>query len=122
MKHIVFVDDEPDFHVITKVYFNKEIKSGEFNLVFFSKPLEALDYLLSHGESVQILFTDLKMGKLDGFELIENIREKFTDLACYIISALPDKSYKKIADELNIISFLEKPINYKHIREIISNI
>lgn len=122
MKHIVFVDDEPDFHVITKVYFSKEIKSGEFKLAFFSKPLEALEYLLSNSDSVQILFTDLKMGKLDGFELIQSIRGKSPNLPCYIISALPDESYKKVAEELNIISFLEKPINYKNIREIISNI
>ena len=44
-KTIVLVDDEADFHIISKIKFYEEIKSGTLNVHCFCKPTEALEYI-----------------------------------------------------------------------------
>lgn len=121
-KKIIFVDDESDFHIISRIKFSEEISSGQYDIQCFDQPLEALKYLQENGHQVDILFTDLKMGKLDGFQLIEEVRQLFPNLPCYVISAFDSERTRSRAEKLHIHGYMQKPINYDELKAVISHL
>jgi DNA-binding NtrC family response regulator len=118
-KKIIFVDDEADFHIISRIKFSEEINSGEFEIQCFDNPCEALEFLKIHGEGIDIVFTDLKMGKLDGFQLIEQIHQSFPNLPCYVISAFDSDRTRQRAEQLKTHGYMQKPIDYQEIKKVI---
>lgn len=88
----------------------------------FHKPQEALEYIREHGHKLDAIFTDLKMGKLDGFTLIESIRQNHPHLPCYIISAFESANYKHRAERLKIEGYLEKPVDFDKLSELIQKL
>lgn len=121
-KKIVFVDDESDFHFISKLKFSREINNGEYVIHCFDLPLEALTFIEQNGDELDIVFTDLKMGKLDGFQLIEKIRQNFPSLPCFVISAFDSDRTRSRAEELKVYGYMQKPIDYEKIRKTIDGL
>jgi CheY-like chemotaxis protein len=62
-------------------------------------------------EQIDILITDIKMPRMDGFELCENIKKIDAKTRFIIMSAFDDKAFLVRAIEDGIFSFLKKPVN-----------
>lgn len=121
-KTIVFIDDESDFHFITKIKLSQEVQTKKINLACFDNPLNALEFISEQGYSITAVFTDLKMGKLDGFGVISRIHAKFPKLPCYVISAYDSNRCRERAKDLAVSGFMEKPIDYAKLLEVIDSI
>jgi len=115
---VLIVDDEQsilDVFVEWLKYYRYECEIATSGSIALSK----FDYF--HPD---ILITDLFMPKMDGFELIQRIREqKSREYPCLIISGHQEsiKKFKKM--NLNKIKLLMKPISYeefiKNVRELL---
>lgn len=68
MKRIMIVDDEPDINLALKIV----LEDKGFRVDTFEDPLLALDNFRK--EFYDLLIVDIKMQKLNGFELFEKIR------------------------------------------------
>jgi len=66
--HILLVDDEDDCNFVTRLVLKKAGHTGK--LTCFTSADEALAYLRSGGESPDIMFVDINMPKLTGFDLL----------------------------------------------------
>lgn len=55
------------------------------------------------------LLTDIRMGGMDGLELIAQARKLLPDLICLIVTAYDDFDYAKRAIPLGVVDFLVKP-------------
>jgi CheY-like chemotaxis protein len=111
---ILVVDDEQDIQQLFEQRFRKEIKSGEFNFVFtFSGP-EAIEYLNRVPHEVVLILSDINMPGMSGFELLTEIKKKFTKPPPIVmmITAYGDDENRNQSINMGADDFLTKPLDF----------
>jgi len=111
---ILVVDDEQDIKQLFEQRFRKEIKSGEFTFVFtFSAP-DAIKYLNQVPHEVVLILSDINMPGMSGFELLSEIKKKFTSPppVVMMITAYGDDEKHRLSLKLGADDFLTKPIDF----------
>jgi two-component system sensor histidine kinase/response regulator len=86
--------------------------------------LTALSAALEAGEPFGLVLTDMHMPKMDGFGLIERIRER-PELSAAIIMMLTSAGHRGDAlrcQELGVAAYLLKPIRQSELREAIARV
>lgn len=66
--HILLVDDEDDCNFVTKLVLKKAGYSGK--LTCYTAPEEAIDHLRRGEDLPDLMFVDINMPRMNGFELI----------------------------------------------------
>ncbi|SDR94717.1 two component transcriptional regulator, AraC family [Paenibacillaceae bacterium GAS479] len=74
---------------------------------------EALHYL--NQNAIDAVITDIRIGEINGLQLLEKIREKFEDMPFLIISGYSDFTYAQKALQYGVSDYLLKPIDRKHL-------
>lgn len=101
----------------------EEFLKEKFYIKAVSSGQEALHLL--NNNSFDLVITDMCMPKMDGFKLIENIKDQWPGMPVIMISATLDKKCQQKALEMNVAAFLNKPIAksslMKTIEQVISN-
>ncbi|MEW5815541.1 MAG: response regulator [Spirochaetota bacterium] len=69
--------------------------------------------------SPDIVFTDIRMPEMDGFSFIDACRRKGRHPKFIIISGYDEFEYARKAHTLNTFDFLLKPINHKHLIDVL---
>jgi two-component system sensor histidine kinase/response regulator len=93
------------------------VEEGESALTALSSALEA-------GEPYRLILTDMHMPKMDGFGLIERIRQR-PELSTAIIMMLTSAGHRGDAvrcQELGVSAYLLKPIRQSELREAIARV
>ena len=67
-----------------------------------------------------ILLTDVRMPRMDGITLAEELLQKFPDICVIFMSGYSDKEYLKAAIKLKAVSYIEKPIRLQEVSEVLS--
>ena len=119
---LLFVDDELAFEQAIKQRFRKEIKSGEYDIIFAHSGEEALKAIdLARNHQIDLLLTDLKMpaAQIDGFQLLRTLHEKDIYLKTIVISAYGDMENYRQAIRENVLLFLTKPIDIINLKPLI---
>jgi two-component system, sensor histidine kinase and response regulator len=75
-----------------------------------------------HKIGPDIILTDLEMPIMNGLEFIKKIREVDTKVPVLINTAFNENRFLQDAIFLNVRHYLLKPINIKHLKEILSHI
>jgi DNA-binding response OmpR family regulator len=106
------VDDEPDIAFTLKDI----LEDTDFKVDSFSDPILALDNYKSNFYDLVIL--DIKMPKIDGFELYTKIREQDPKVKVCFLTAIAmfnedRKTISKISKIIGIECFIQKPIKNK---------
>lgn len=121
-KKILLVDDEPDLtYTIKKILENNEYKVDGFN-----DPILALKSYKNDFYDMVIL--DIKMPKMDGFELYTKIRELDPNVKICFLTAIAtlNEGFIKLRSEFDrIISegyFIQKPIKTEDLIKKIATI
>lgn len=70
---------------------------------------EALEFLKKN--EVDLVITDIKMPRMNGVELIRELRNSDRDVHVLILSGYDDLEYLKKAIEFNVDSYIQKPLN-----------
>ena len=110
MKKILLVDDEPDITFTIKSMLN----DNGFQIYTFNDPITPLKLYRSNFYDLIIL--DIKMPKMDGFELYIKIREKDPKVKICFLTAIAtfDQEFRKARSEVGRIiaeeCFIQKPI------------
>ncbi len=79
--------------------------------------------LLNSGEiaNYDLLIVDIKMPRLNGLNLIRQIRETKYSMPIIILSAHYEEKYKVEADELGVSNFIQKPFEKLTLLDAVSN-
>ena len=117
MYKVIIVDDEK--------YVRKSIRAkidwSALNCEIVAEADNGLSALeLLENTYADIMLIDIKMPKLDGLELIEQIRRKSPELQIAIISGHDNFSYTKQAMRLQVSDFIKKPINASDLEQAVS--
>jgi DNA-binding response OmpR family regulator len=102
---LMAVDDEPD------ITFALELEQSGFSLDVFNDPIVVLSYFKP--DYYDLILLDVKMSKLNGFELYQEIKKKDKNVkACFITAyELYYESLKREFPNANVGCFIRKPID-----------
>ena len=115
--NILYVDDEQSIIEFVKILFKKYELS---NITYAKDGQEALD-LYKNNNGFDLIFTDMIMPKMDGFELIEKIKEINNEQIIVMVTGMEDKKDLVKAIELEVKFFVEKPIKPKKFQKILNS-
>lgn len=88
---------------------NREVMS-------FEDPLSAWDYI-QKGNKVDIVISDVDMPKIDGFELMSRVKQKYPEKIFIIMSGIASYEEKSRAQGAN--AFLAKPFGINDLFDIV---
>jgi DNA-binding response OmpR family regulator len=121
-KKILLIDDEPDLTYTIK----KILEDNEFEVDTFNDPILALNNYKANLYDLVIL--DIKMPKMDGFELYIKLREKDPKVKiCFLtVIATFNEEFRKtrlaLGKTINEDYFIQKPINTKDLIKKLNSI
>ena len=121
-KQILLIDDEPDVtYTIQKI-----LEDNKFKVDSFNDPILGLNYYKVNFYDLVIL--DIKMPKMDGFELYTKIREKEPKVKICFLTAIAtfNEEFRKIrltlGKTINEDYFIQKPINMEDLTKKLTSI
>ena len=104
--NIIIVDDSDDILSALK----RELSDEPYNVLFAHSGEEALNIL--SGNSCKVIISDVKMPVMDGFVLLEKIKELYSDMIRVVLSGHSDvKLVLELVNEKGIDRYLTKPWN-----------
>jgi len=115
MKKILVVDDEPDITLSIK----NGLKRKGFEVDTYNDPLKALDDFKPG--VYDLLLIDIRMPKLNGFELYRELKKKSENITVCFFTAFEVyyDEFRKVFPALNVKCFIRKPIT---INELVTHI
>lgn len=119
-KKILIVDDSGTSRmIIKKCFFIAGYENAEF--IEAKDGLEALNVLKFH--NIDLIVTDFIMPKMNGIELIKNLRKKkdLSDIPVLIISSLGDDAVLEELNDLSVLSIISKPFSSAKIVEVLGS-
>ena len=108
---IVVVDDESDLVFMFKV----TLEMNSYNVIGFTNPIEALEYLKKNHDKCALLITDYRMPEINGCELGTKIKEIDEKIKIIIITA-----YENIIENTDF-ELIKKPISTTKLLEVVAN-
>jgi adenylate cyclase len=122
---ILAVDDEPDFELLIKQRFRRQIRDEEFEFRFAHHGEEALAALLAEPD-IELMLLDINMPVMDGLTLLNELRERRLAVRAIIVSAYGDMTNLRTAMNRGAFDFVTKPVDLSDleitVRKALSNI
>ena len=109
---VLYVDDED----INLFLFQKSFEK-HFNIVTATSGEEGLDKLQSHANDIIVVISDMRMPGMNGVEFIRKAKERFNNIAYYILTAFNfNTEIEEAVNEKLIDKFFTKPFDIAVIR------
>lgn len=127
---ILLVEDNPDDELLTLLAFKENEISNE--VVITRDGAEALDYLFGKGKYEgrdikflpQVVLLDLKLPKIDGLEVLKQIRSNSETKLLPVVVLTSSKEETDIVKsyELGANSYIQKPVDFEQFSEAIKQL
>lgn len=120
---IILTDDDED----DRDFFTGAVESTHpgVKLITFKDGVGLKDFLIDNsGDKPKLIFLDINMPRLDGFQVLELIREKYSREELPVIMYTTSNSENDIdmARKLGANMFFRKPNDYKVLRKLVSQV
>ena len=119
MKQVLLVDDERIFHFLTSKIIEVSGVSCELQFAFDGQ--EALQKL-SEGLAPDVIFVDLDMPHINGFQFVEAYKSKMAKPHAKVIvltSSISESERKRVLD-LGADVYMSKPLSENDVRALMS--
>jgi adenylate cyclase len=107
---ILAVDDEPDFELLIRQRFRRQIREEEFEFRFAHHGEEALTALAAEPD-IDLMLLDINMPVMDGLTLLNELRERQSAVRAIIVSAYGDMANLRTAMNRGAFDFVTKPVD-----------
>lgn len=115
---VLFVDDCEDVINMIRLFFEEEEADGNLEVKLAISGKEALDILSKDtGGEILIIVSDINMPEMDGFQLLEIVKDKFTYVTQYMCSAYGRQDYKDRATHIGVKRFFDKPLDIDELKK-----
>jgi CheY-like chemotaxis protein len=107
---IMVVDDEKDILAIIKLGLESK---RSFSVDVFHSGEEALQGFTAHAQDYyDLVLTDIRMPKMNGFDLYRRIREKNQSIPIAFITAfeINEDEFNKVMPSIKVRDFIKKPV------------
>ena len=119
---IMIVDDESD--ILSVIKRGLESKN-DFVVDTFSKADDAIENFQNHPpDYYDLVITDIRMPKVNGFELYRRIKDTNPNMKIAFITAfeINKEEFSKVIPSVNVTHFISKPVSISKLRENIKSI
>jgi len=117
MYRLVVVEDEND--VRSRIMDMVEKSEKKFSAVAeYSTGIDAYEGILS--DNPDLILTDIKIPYISGIELVKRVREALPFVKIVFITGFSEFEYAKEAANLNVVGFINKPINFDELEIVLS--
>lgn len=113
-RSILLVDDELDIVNL----FTELLKSRKYDVIGFTNPLKALEDYKENYDQYGMVISDIRMPKMNGFDLVKNIKKINRNISIILMSAYDDIDYSQLHN-ITINEVIQKPIK---IMELLSTV
>ena len=113
---ILIVDDDPDICA----YMQTMLEASDYDVTTLSDPTIVVDRIKD--EEFHLLVIDLMMPRMDGIELISQIRKVDTDVAIVVFTGYPSVDTAVNALKLNVSDYIQKPFEIDAFRQTIAEV
>ena len=118
MFRILIVDDERIVLNGVRMMIEEDLAlSFPTDIATASNGPQALELLKNF--TPDLILTDIRMPVMDGFTLVQHIRERFPDIAIAILTSHADFDYAIKAIRYQVTDFILKPIDENQLKETI---
>jgi two-component system OmpR family response regulator len=114
--NILIIDDDEDICE----YMRTLLSASGYVVETLSDPTLAAERVRS--EEYHLLIIDLMMPRMDGIELIKEIRKADTDVAIVVFTGYPSVETAVDALKLNVSDYIKKPFDVDEFREKIADV
>ena len=123
LRKVLMVDDDSAFHFLQKLELNENDVNCQIDSVYDGH--QALKYMEECNGSPDLILLDLNMPNWDGLDFLESCRKcgRLPDYVRIFIltsSLMPEDKERAMAFGF-VTGYLEKPLNQKSIKEILSH-
>ena len=116
--NLLLVDDEPDAIDLFRQKFRKELRQGDYQIVFASSGDDALKLLSEEGVSLPlVLLSDINMPGMTGLELLAEVKSRWPELEVIMITAYGDAENRRRAMESGANDFVTKPVDFRELKQ-----
>lgn len=77
---------------------------------------------LFNKEKIDVIFTDIKMPIMTGFELLQYLKQEEKEVLTVILSGFRDFEYAREAIQYQVVDYLLKPLSVKNLTEILNHL
>ncbi len=108
MKKVLIVDDDRSFRQSLIDGFKSY--EDKFSIVTAEDGMQACEVL--EKEDISLVLTDLKMPRMDGFELVAHLSSNFADIPVIVMTAFGTPEMEDNLKEMGTFQYIEKPIDF----------
>ena len=119
--HAMLIDDDE----IDQRYYQRTLKRSGLveNIHAFTMATEALDFLLQKKQRMDVIFLDINMPRMTGFEFLERATEelgdRFVDVVIIMLTTSIDPNDRDRAQTYDVVrEFLNKPLTIEHVKHV----
>ena len=117
MYRLVVVEDEND--VRSRIMDMIEKSEKNFSVIAtYSTGIDAYEGILS--DNPDLILTDIKIPFISGIELVKKVRETLPFVKIIFITGFSKFEYAKEAANLDVVGFINKPINFDELESVLS--
>jgi CheY-like chemotaxis protein len=118
MIKVMVVDDEADVQLLFQQKFRKELKAGEIAFHFSFSGEDALQFLNEHDATDFVLIlADINMPGMSGLELLKRIKQKYSAIKVFVITAYGDEKNHQLAKQYGCDDYITKPIDFDELKK-----
>jgi CheY-like chemotaxis protein len=119
---VLFVDDCEDVINMMRLFFEEEEEDGDLEIKLALSGKEALDILAKdEGAEILVVVSDINMPEMDGFELLEIVKNKYDYITQYMCSAYGRQDYKDRASLIGVKRFFNKPLDINELKHALKD-
>ena len=115
----LLVDDEQD--IVNSV--KRWLQTDGFKVYGFTNPLQALEYFQNNSGDIDLVLSDIRMQKMNGYELVKRIKAIRPETRVVFMTALEfNEDMSKIVPPIKIDGFMLKPGSLENLVNTIESI
>ncbi|MBA4251825.1 MAG: hypothetical protein C0425_06115 [Chlorobiaceae bacterium] len=106
MEKILIIDDDLNLCKVLQ----EELSNVGYLTSFYTNPVKALEHLAT--DSVDLVLLDLKMPEMDGFTVLQKLKNKNPDYKIIVLTAYADVKSAIDAVKIGASDFISKPYDF----------
>ncbi|MBU1233232.1 MAG: response regulator [Proteobacteria bacterium] len=108
MKKVLIVDDDASF--LLSLIDGFKAYEDKFSIATANDGLEAVEAL--EKQKISLVLTDLKMPRMDGFELVAHLSSNFPEIPVIVMTAFGTPEMEDNLRDMGTFQYIEKPIDF----------